>query len=293
MLKSMTAYGRAEKRSNLGAVTAEIQSLNRKFLDLSVSLPKELSSLDVAVRKQISSVMKRGKVSLKLNIEYSQQTPVSVKANLPLTRQIKEAWESMEKELHIASEIDLKIVAQMPDVLRFTVKQDVAQDWEELVSEVVADALLQAEKMQRQEGETIYLDFTSRIALLKAMMEEVEALCPKVKERNREKLKETLSEVIDSEQELEERLLKEACIFAEKVDITEEVTRFFSHLDQFLSKMDGAKESVGKTLEFLLQEMQREVNTVGSKAQDMDIARLVVEMKTEIERIREQVQNVE
>lgn len=293
MLKSMTAYGRAEKRSNLGAVTAEIQSLNRKFLDLVVSLPKELSSLDVSVRKQISNVMRRGKVHLKLSIEYSEESPVSVKANLPLTRQIKDAWESMEKELHIASEIDLKIVAQMPEVLQFTVKQNVAQDWEELVLEVVAEALLQVEQMQKIEGKAISLDFSARIGRLKEMMAEVNTLSPQVKERNKEKLKETLTEIIDSEQELEERLLREACIFAEKVDIAEEVTRFFSHLDQFLSKMNGAKEPVGKTLEFLLQEMQREVNTVGSKAQDLDIARLVVEMKTEIERIREQVQNVE
>lgn len=293
MLKSMTAYGRIEKRSSLGAVTAEIQSLNRKFLDLSVSLPKELSPLDVSVRKKTSSIMRRGKVNVKIGVEYTDETPVSVKANLPLARQIKDAWENMEKELHIASEIDLKIVAQMPDVMQFTVKQNIAEEWEELVLEAVGEVLNQVQEMQKREGEAIAADFTDRIEKLRAMMEQVNTLTPQVKDRNREKLRQTLSQIIENGDELEERLLKEACIFAEKIDIAEEVTRFFSHLSQFQIKMDNAQEPVGKTLEFLLQEMQREVNTVGSKAQDLEISRLVVEMKTEIERIREQVQNVE
>lgn len=293
MLKSMTAYGRIEKRSSLGAVTAEIQSLNRKFLDLSVSLPKELSPLDVSVRKKTSSIMRRGKVNVKIGVEYTDETPVSVKANLPLARQIKDAWENMEKELHIASEIDLKIVAQMPDVMQFTVKQNIAEEWEELVLEAVGEVLNQVQEMQKREGEAIAADFTDRIEKLRAMMEQVNTLTPQVKDRNREKLRLTLSQIIENGDELEERLLKEACIFAEKIDIAEEVTRFFSHLSQFQIKMDNAQEPVGKTLEFLLQEMQREVNTVGSKAQDLEISRLVVEMKTEIERIREQVQNVE
>lgn len=289
----MTAYGRIEKRSSLGAVTAEIQSLNRKFLDLSVSLPKELSPLDVSVRKKTSSIMRRGKVNVKIGVEYADETPVSVKANLPLARQIKDAWENMEKELHIASEIDLKIVAQMPDVMQFTVKQNIAEEWEELVLEAVGEVLNQVQEMQKREGEAIAADFTVRIEKLRAMMEQVNTLTPQVKDRNREKLRQTLSQIIENGDELEERLLKEACIFAEKIDIAEEVTRFFSHLSQFQIKMDNAQEPVGKTLEFLLQEMQREVNTVGSKAQDLEISRLVVEMKTEIERIREQVQNVE
>lgn len=293
MLKSMTAYGRIEKRSSLGAVTAEIQSLNRKFLDLSVSLPKELSPLDVSVRKKTSSIMRRGKVNVKIGVEYTDETPVSVKANLPLARQIKDAWENMEKELLIASEIDLKIVAQMPDVMQFTVKQNIAEEWEELVLEAVGEVLNQVQEMQKREGEAIAADFTDRIEKLRAMMEQVNTLTPQVKDRNREKLRLTLSQIIENGDELEERLLKEACIFAEKIDIAEEVTRFFSHLSQFQIKMDNAQEPVGKTLEFLLQEMQREVNTVGSKAQDLEISRLVVEMKTEIERIREQVQNVE
>lgn len=289
----MTAYGRIEKRSSLGAVTAEIQSLNRKFLDLAVSLPKELSPLDVSVRKKTSSIMRRGKVNVKIGVEYADETPVSVKANLPLARQIKDAWENMEKELHIASEIDLKIVAQMPDVMQFTVKQNIAEEWEELVLEAVGEVLNQVQEMQKREGEAIAADFTVRIEKLRAMMEQVNTLTPQVKDRNREKLRQMLSQVIENGDELEERLLKEACIFAEKIDIAEEVTRFFSHLSQFQIKMDNAQEPVGKTLEFLLQEMQREVNTVGSKAQDLEISRLVVEMKTEIERIREQVQNVE
>ena len=289
----MTAYGRTDKRSTNGAVTAEIQSLNRKFLDLTVSLPKELASLDVPVRKQITSVIKRGKVNVKIGLEYLNDTPVSVKSNLPLVRQIKEAWESIEKDLDIACEIDLKAVVQMPDVLQFTLRKDATSLWEALVFDAVDEVLIQAQEMQRREGEAIAIDFANRISHLKELMEEVDQRSPQVKERNREKLRQTLSSILEEGNELEERVLKEASIFAEKVDIAEEVTRFYSHLDQFALKMNEADEPVGKTLEFLLQEMQREVNTVGSKAQDLHISRLVVEMKTEIERIREQVQNVQ
>lgn len=289
----MTAFGRAEKRSDIGNVTIEVQSLNRKFLDLTVSLPKEFSSLDVPVRNKVSSVIKRGRVNIKIAVEYRGETPVAVKPNLPLARQIKNAWELLEKDLHVASEIDLGVVAQMPDIFQYTTERNFEEKWEELINQALAEALENILGMKSQEGLAILNDFEARLQLLADAIEEIKALCPEVKKKNKEKLRQTLSDVMEEGAELEERLLREACLFAEKVDIEEEITRFRSHLVQFNEKMKADGEPVGKLLEFLLQEMLREVNTIGSKAQDLRIANYVVEMKTEIERIREQVQNVE
>jgi uncharacterized protein (TIGR00255 family) len=292
MLKSMTAYGRSEKRSTIGSATVEVQSLNRKFLDISIYLPKELSAFDILMRKQVASFARRGKVSVNISIDYEESTPIKVRPNLPLARQIKAAWEKLEAELDITSSVDLKVISQMPDVMQFYVEEEAEAPWEELVVAALEEALFRADRMRLEEGEAIYDDFLMRLDLLEKQMQEVQSLSPQVKERFREKLRETLTDA-SMQTDFEERLLREVCVYAEKVDITEEVTRFYSHLKQFKAKMDDKMESAGKTLEFLLQEMQREVNTVGSKAQDLQISRLVVAMKSEIERIREQVQNVE
>lgn len=258
----MTAYGRAEIKSPLGMITVEVQSLNRKFLDLAVLLPKEFSSFETKVRQQVSSRVKRGKVSVKVSVQYTGETPVSVKPNLPLARQIKDAWELMEKDLHIACEIDLNVLAQMPDIFQFSSEKESEGKWEQLLLETLDKALQDAVNMRKQEGAAIKQDFEGRLSNLGKFLTEVSALAPEVRERNREKLRQTLSEVMEEGDELEERLLREACLFAEKVDIEEEITRLSSHLEQFGSKMNGNGEPVGKTLEFILQEMQREVNTL-------------------------------
>lgn len=293
MLNSMTAYGRAEKKSDFGNVIVEMQSVNRKFLDLTISLPKEFSSLDVPVRHRISSLIKRGKVNVKVFVEFCGETPVTVRPNLPLVRQIKEAWELMEKDLHVVCGIDLKTLLQMPDVFQFSTEGKSEEKWNLLIHEALDEALANAAEMKQKEGFAIQQDFESRLKTLRNALEEIQVFCPEVKARNKEKLKQTLSEVMDEGKEFEERLLREACLFAEKVDIEEEITRLTSHLKQFDERMKSSSEPVGKILEFLLQEMLREVNTIGSKAQDLRISNLVVQMKTEVERIREQLQNVE
>lgn len=289
----MTAFGRAEERSPIGSVSIEIQSLNRKFLDLSIYMPKELSLFDAEVRKQVSSIMNRGKVSIKINVEYQDNSPISVSSNLPLARQIHAAWKELSDDLKIDGALDINVIAQMPEVIQYQVKLNDESSWKELLFEALKKALENALEMKTLEGKAIHNDFSERLDSLSGWINKIEKYLPDVKERHKEKLTAALNAVMESGNEFEERLLKELCLFAEKVDITEEITRLLSHIEQFRVKMSHTTGPIGKTLEFLLQEMQREVNTIGSKAQDLNISKLVVEMKGELERIREQVQNVE
>lgn len=289
----MTAYGWAEKRSSIGSITVEIQSLNRKFLDVSVSIPKELSMFETGVRQLVASVLQRGRVSIKISAEFEESIPIAVIPNIPLARQIRFAWKKLADDLLLEDTVDLNVMSQMSDVFQFQVKMEEEVPWRNLLNTALNDALANAQEMRMREGDAIFRDFLRRLDNLSQWIEKVHGYCPVVKKKYREKLKQKLSDFIKADAELEERLLREICLFAEKMDIAEEIIRFQSHIEQFRIKMANESGPLGKTLEFLLQEMQREVNTLGSKAQDLNISKLVVEMKSELERIREQVQNVE
>ncbi len=293
MLKSMTAFGRSQKKFSIGNVTVEVQSLNRKFLDVGISLPNELAALEIPLRRRVSSQINRGKVQVKVYLEYVENMPISVKPNLPLAKEIQKAWQAIGKELHLAMEVDFRLLAQMPDILQFHVEQEKSDSFEKVILETLDEAIDFARKMKEKEGRIIAEDFDRRFLKMSLLVEEIRGKSSLVKEKNREKLRQLLLSVMEEGSDFEERLLKEACLYAEKVDIAEEITRLLSHIDQFRGKMNQGDEPVGKTLEFLLQEMQREANTIGSKSQDLEIAQHVVELKTEIERVREQVQNVE
>lgn len=294
MLKSMTAYGRATLTSKDGRFVAEVQSLNRKFQEIFVQLPRELSYLETEVRKWVASRVFRGKISLRISATYEDRTPVNVSPNLPLARQLKTAWERIAQELEIGNEqgVSLQMLASESDILLYSEEFD-EEEYKKILKQVIDEAVDSLIEMKIREGNSIRDDFSQRIQKLKNCLEQVRGLTGKSVQRFQEKLIKRIEEVLPGVIENEERVLRELCIYADKVDISEEITRLDSHIDQFSDVVESEKNEKGKTLEFILQEMLREVNTIGSKSDEIKITKLVVDMKSEVEKIREQVQNVE
>lgn len=292
MLKSMTAYARASLKKRVGRFSVEIQSVNRKYLEVQTSLPHELIRFDSNIKKKIGEHVERGQVSVKVFVEFEGEAPYSVKPNLPFLRQIKNAFHEICDELKIEGELKADKLLFQKGVLIYDEELPNEEEYLEAIYEILELALSQLAKMKEKEGSILSKDIEERLKLLQNSIEEIAVLASGVEEKLREKLIAKLNEVSPGFIENEERILKEVCLFADKADITEEITRFKSHIEQFFTILKASFSS-GKTIEFLIQEMNREVNTIGSKSADLKVTKLVIEMKRELERIREQIQNVE
>lgn len=292
MLKSMTAYARASLKKNAGQFVVEIQSLNRKFLEVNTNLPKELIRFDVEIKKWISELIFRGQINFKLFVSFDAITPITIKPNLNLVRQMKQAFDLIAKDLNIKEEFKLDLIKGEKDIFLYAEEFENEEEYRLAIKEAVFSALNDLVKMKMTEGQALLEDIQSRIHHIQKFIDQIALLAPDATEKQREKLFRKLGE-ISALHENEERLMKEICLFAEKVDIAEELTRFKSHIEQFLDLLNSNNDTIGKTLEFIIQEMNRETNTIGSKASDINISKLVIEIKSELERIREQIQNVE
>jgi uncharacterized protein (TIGR00255 family) len=295
MLKSMTAYGRAVKTSSLGRFVVEIQSLNRKYLEIQSFLPKEFASFDAEIRKQLTASVFRGQVTVRLSASFERESPVKITPNLALARQMKQGWETLCRELQM--ELDstslMRFLSQEEEVFLFEREFGHEEDYKAVIKEAIAEALIQMEGMKKKEGAALQEDIENRLAKLKAWIEDIEKRVSGSSERYRQKLLARLNEVFAGNIE-DDRILKEIAIYAERIDVSEEITRFHSHLKQFQGFLASTSEAAcGKTLEFLLQELQREINTIGNKASDSEVTPKVVEVKGELEKIREQIQNIE
>lgn len=294
MLKSMTAYGRASHVSTLGHFIVEIQSLNRKHLEMNILLPKELLRFDADIKKWIAGQVGRGQINVKLSVAFDQVSPFVVTPNINLAKQIKAAWDAIAAELQVPADkgFTLSMLSEEKELLSY---EEVVLDEEayrKVLHEVISDALNKLLAMKLREGESLYQDIARRLDKIALILKDIAVKAPNATERFRQRLLERLQEVLGGTIEHEERLLREVCVFAEKIDIAEELTRLDSHLKQ-VSLLLSDDQAIGKTLEFLVQEMNREINTISSKSSDIDISRWTVEVKSELERIREQIQNIE
>lgn len=293
MLKSMTAYARASLKKPIGQFVVEIQSVNRKFLEINSHLPQELMRFDGEVKKWVGESVSRGHISVKLFVDFDHLSPISVKPNLPLVRQIKSAWDKIADELGIPQEFSLNLLKDQKDILLFTEEFEDAESYRLAIKEAVSLTLDELMKMKLIEGQELLKDINFRLEILQKAIEQIELLAPEATVKYRERLISKMNEVVPGFIENEERVLREVCLFAEKVDVAEEITRYKSHLKQFSDLLNSDSGTIGKTLEFLVQEINRETNTIGSKASNVEVSKLVIEIKTELERIREQIQNVE
>jgi len=293
MLKSMTAYGRASLGVKEGRFVAEIQSLNRKFQDILVLLPRELASLETEIRRWVGSRVPRGRITLRITASYEIQTPFRVTPNLPLAKQIKEAWETVSREVNpeMPETVTLQMLSKEAGVLVYEDNFD-QKTYKNILRQVVHQAVDALSEMQRAEGTSISEEFTKRIQTIREHHGQIAQQSPHFVQKYQEKLKQRLETLLTGAVENEERVLREIALYAERVDVSEELSRLGSHLQQFVEFMGAEQGEKGKTLEFLLQEMQREANTIASKSEDVAIIKSVISIKTEIEKMKEQVQNV-
>ena len=304
MLKSMTGYGRAQKILNGRDILVEIRSVNHRYYEYSSRIPRTYNYIDEKLKAMLKSGISRGKVEVKVTISNIEGRDTVVALNKGLAeeyiRVLKEFGEEMNEKYVDLDEIDdyidddltLSKLIKLPDI--FTVQKapdDEEQVWSD-VSEVVGEALARFVSMRETEGEKLHADVLEKADGILRMVGQVEELSPRTVENYRGRLYQKLSEILESKDIDQQRILTEAAIFAEKIAVDEETVRLRSHISQ-LKDMLGSSDPIGRKLDFIVQEMNREVNTIGSKAQDLNITKIVVDMKAEIEKIREQIQNIE
>ncbi len=294
MIRSMTAFGRATGKAPGRDIIVEIKSVNNRFFDCQVKLPRLFSFLEDNVKKQISARgIARGKVDVYITIDVTDTAGIEVELDRTYAKSYIAALKKLSEEFDLPCDITTMRVAQNRDI--FAVKkaeEDAEAEWQALlpVLNAALDAFIEARNV---EGENMRRDISEKKANVKALAEKIAPLSKKDIENQYEKLKERIRSLVGDTVELDQsKLITECAVFADKVAVDEEIVRLSSHFEAFDSILQS-NEPVGRKLDFLLQEMNRETNTIGSKACDMEIARIVVEMKSELEKIREQIQNIE
>lgn len=289
----MTAYGRSVLETPDGRVVVEIQSLNRKFLDIVLNLPKEFNNFDAEIRKWVGLTTSRGQITVRVSAEFTQVSPFEVRPNIALAKQLKSAWDKIAEELDLKNEsFPVNLLIQEKELFLFEENSKDRNSCLKLLKESVEKALASLNAMKATEGAALQKDILSRLHLISTIVEEIEPLLPDATEKYRQKLLKRIGEVCPSSSELYPRILQEVALFAEKTDVSEEMARLVSHISQFRSSLES-HEPIGKTLEFLLQELFREVNTLTTKVQDGRVIPLGLKIKGELEKIREQIQNIE
>ena len=292
MVKSMTGYGRAVETVNGREFTVEIRSVNNRYLDCTVKLPRSFSFAEEAVKAAVKAAVSRAKVDVYISVRSETEADVQVTLNKPVLEGYLAAMRQMVVEYGVRDDISVSTLSRMSDVfVVYKPKADEDQLKADLLS-VVDKALLAYDQMRVAEGLALENDLRSRAATILALVSQVEELNPKTVSDYRRRLEEKMREVLENKSIDESRILTEAAIFADKVAVDEETVRLRSHLEQMDEMLSGSG-GVGRKLDFLLQEMNREANTTGSKCSDVKVARIVVDIKAELEKIREQTQNIE
>lgn len=292
MVKSMTGYGRKKAENDQREVTVEIKSVNHRYLDLNIKVPRIYSFLEEAVKSAVSSRVSRGKVDVFVSVFTKDGKDVKVTPNLELIREYVEALRQVRDTFGLVDDISTMGVAQMPDALSIDKEEPDNEAVQQQVLEVVGQALEEYDAMRRAEGARLCQDIVQRAGRIGQLVDHVEERSPQTVEEYRKRISARMQELLGDTEIAEQRILAEAALFADKVSVTEEIVRLRSHLAQ-LNTMLSADTAVGRKLDFLVQEMNREANTIGSKANDYELAQTVVEIKAEIEKIREQIQNIE
>ena len=294
MVKSMTGYGRARQTLNGRDITVEVKSVNNRYLDTTVKLPRAYIFSEDAIKQRVQRAVSRGKVDVFVSIDASGADATVVTVNEPLA----EAYLAALRKIGAISpsmlrgEYSAVDVARFPDVLTVTKADEDLESVQTDLCAVLDEALAAYNAMRATEGGKLAADIASRLDAIEALTGKVEARSPETVKEYRERLTARMQEVLQSTTVEESRILTEAAIYADKIAVDEETVRLRSHLSQLRGMLES-DEPMGRKMDFLIQEVNRESNTVGSKCNDVEIARVVVELKAEVEKIREQVQNIE
>lgn len=292
MIRSMTGFGRRQAPWQDGSVTVEMRSVNHRFLEIACRLPRPLNHLEDSFKKTVQQRCTRGRIDITVTIQAGKGRAGSVNLDQPLAIQYHQTLRTLKKSLKLSGPIDLALVAGLRDVL--SVSDQPAEDPKlaKIAQQLATQALTDLESMRTREGKALEEDMRARIQTIRGHKNLVAVRTPLLAQEIFDRMKVRVEKLMGSEIPDPIRLYQELAVYADRGDITEELVRLDSHMVQFEQTL-GRTDSIGKTLDFLLQEIGREVNTIGSKANDAEIAGRVVQMKAELERIREQVQNVE
>lgn len=290
----MTGFGRGEMNDGLRNFTVEIRSVNHRYNDTLVKMPKHISYLEENVKKKIRSVINRGRVETFINLEYVGEGDIEVNVDLPLARSYKSAIDLLCEEIGLKNDISVELFAKLPDILKTKKKEEDEDEIWLCLSKAVDIALQNLISMRIEEGIELSKNIKSKLLNIRHIVNQIENRAPLVVIEYKEKLWNRIKELLDEKYEIDEsKLANEVAFYADKSSIDEEIVRLYSHINQFIDTLDKGEESVGRKLDFLVQEMNREVNTIGSKVGDIFVTNYVVELKSEMEKIREQIQNIE
>ncbi|WP_020675724.1 YicC/YloC family endoribonuclease [Geopsychrobacter electrodiphilus] len=291
MIRSMTGYGRGQGKANGLIFSAEIRAVNHRYGDINIKAPRLLFPFEAEVKKQVATVLKRGKIDVFVIQETSEDVVAVPVLNRAVARGYVELFNQMRTEFNLSGDIPLELLAAQKDVL--IVRENAVDEGalRDALQQAVCGALTGMLAMREAEGEATQIDIRARLGLIRQSLEMIASRAAQVPLEWQQKLKERLQRLADDAVD-EQRLAQELVLFADRCDISEELSRFQSHLQQ-LDQLFSSLEPVGRQMDFLIQELNRETNTMGSKSNDADLTRNVVAIKAELEKIREQVQNIE
>ncbi len=292
MIKSMTGYGSAKGAADGFEITVELKSVNNRYLDTSVRLPRSFIFAEDAVKSAVQSHISRGKVDVFVTVDSSSAGDVAVRVNEALLKGYIDAITHIFEEYPVTNDLTAMSVARLPDVLSIEKKDMDAEEIAAAISAIAEKALKDFDEMRIREGEKLRDDVLSRLETIDRLVGIVEEKAPETVRDYRARLEQKMTEVLASSGIDESRILAEAAIFADHIAVDEETVRLRSHMSQLKTMINGSSP-IGRKIDFLVQEFNREANTIGSKCQNSEIAHVVVELKSEIEKIREQIQNIE
>lgn len=291
-MNSMTGFGRGVAEHDGREATVEIKTVNNRYVDVSFRMPRLLNQIEGRIRNEITAAIMRGKVDVSISYRNRREDHAAVAVDIPLARAYQRAFETLRETTGLHNDLTLTTLAASAAVLT---AQEAEED-EEAVCHVVQQALDQAmnglSDMRQREGQRLKDDLTQKIRSVRELVDQVRVHAPEMEQAAKDRLMEKMKEYYEADETLRQRVLTEAAILADKRAIDEEVVRLQSHLEEFLYNLD-AEEPVGRKLDFIVQEMHREVNTIGSKAGERNVNALVISIKSAIEKIREQIQNIE
>ena len=294
MIKSMTGFGRSEYSDGKRNIIVEIKSVNHRYCDISVKMPRRYSFAEDKIKAIVKETAKRGKIDVSIMVENVAAEDTNIQLNTALAAQYMDRLKELKETFGLEGEITLQFLSELPDVMKAVPDVEDEQEIIDALSIPVREAAKRHDDMKIVEGEKLAQDILKRGQIIAGYVAEIDAVSDQVTRSYKDKLTERIKDLIGGNAEVpEERIITEAAIFADKSNVTEELVRLDSHIRQMSSIILDSRQPDGKKLDFIVQEMNREANTTGSKSADIGITNIVVEMKSEIEKIREQVQNIE
>ncbi|SHJ57915.1 YicC/YloC family endoribonuclease [Tepidibacter formicigenes] len=293
MAISMTGFGRGEYKDEKFHFIVECKSVNHKYIDISVKMPRKISFLEDKVKQLAKKYVKRGRVDIFIKFDLIGESDVSLNLDINLAKQYYGILNKIKEELDVLDDISVLNIAKFPDVVKMEEKDEDEETIWNALKEALSSAFLKLKEMREVEGAKLSEDTKLRCSLLKKYIDEIEECSHNVVIEYKEKLENRIKELLGNSIDIDEnRLAQEVAIYADKSSITEEIVRFKSHIKQ-IEKTINLNDLIGRKIDFLIQEMNREINTIGSKSSNLRITELVVEVKSELEKIREQIQNIE